>query len=1007
LIAIWLIGLLAACGGLGSPGDHQIQVQIDPSEISLAPEASQEFTVTVSGSDDDMVEWSATGGSIDGVGATVSYQAPAEPGGYTLTVTSTVDTSKSASALITVVDGSDGPSGARIEIISGSEVLLTGAGESTTLVAVVYQQDGTIDPDAHVTWESDDPDSVAVDTDGVATAFVDAGYANVSAHAAGLEPAVVSVAVAVPLAGTRIVDASKVVDLDVDASRVRMERSAETEAIEVGDVLVSNVGLLAHVLAVTVSDDEVEVEFEVGNLSDAFERVKFSSSTGPVIIDTVITDAGVSVQTSTVDGDDLGTSAFGIDALECKNELGRPITVKFTASEFNTNILDIQDRFEAVFAYDSADEDVFQAYVSDNTRISMKLGKIEMAVGGGVQATCKVEIGNFMVPVASFWGMVSVGGSVTPSIGIEAEAKYEGAHLAIDGPSLEAGVTFTAGVSYNKRTGEWSQLSSIDEHFDAEWPRLDGQLDHSLSFYVGPFFEAKFGVDLAIPGFSLAGVDVVKPKLSVGVSAGVPLLDRYSANYSGPSLDLRADLGADVGLELSGGLDRILRFMGIKAKVKLADFTVYAESFDLLPRPEVTVEPMLGSGSYPLYASVPLSPAFKVQLSYGSTLEFLAFADGDPIGTVVGTATIDKFGVAQTEWVPGAGASTLSSAGLRGDVRVVALLYDPVFGSLDLPIRSENTVKLFVPEAGAPPVVEAPLVGDVRTDGTFSTDGGVFYITLSPRDGEGNLIAEGVTIDSFAFRDIEVAPASSPDTIVAAATATITDVEIRQPTEGEAVRLVLDFDTSGSMSGNDPSRLSIKAGKDIVDLLRPGDRAAVVEFGGSTARVVQGLTDDRNLLKQTIDSLSFGGMTPLYDSIWRSLDLLDAAGASNPAIVILADGANNQAPYDFDAIVTRANAQGVPLFTVGLGSAAAHGQLQDFAALTGGVYAEAVDAGALEQLFEAIGFGIIQGRVIVSAEGLFQPRLTNPGEYVVNGVLETTIGGSTVDTPFSFSVPVE
>lgn len=1097
LAMMGFIGLMVACGGPGSPAE--IQVQIEPSEVSLAPEGSQEFTATVSGSDEDLVEWSATGGVIDGEGAVVTYVAPAEAGEYSVTVTSTVDSSKSASASVTVLEDGEGSvlgvsifggdrtltvgesislvaevdvvgdaseavlwssgdatvatvdvdgvvtgvgvgsvtitatseadaavadsievvveagaSGARIEITSDSEVLLTGAGESTTLTAVVYRDDGSVDPDAEVVWESSDPDAVSVDEDGVATALVDAGYANVSASAAGLEPAVVAVAVAVPLEGTQIVDASRVLGIDVDSNRVLLVRTSETEAIGVGDVLVSNAGLLGHVLAVSASGDEVEVEFEVAELSDAFERVVFSSSTGPVLVDTVITDAGVFVQTSTLDGDYVGRAAFGIDALECKNEIGRPIEVSFTASEFDTNILNLQDRITAVFAYDSADEDVFLAYVRDHSRLEMTLGRIEIDVGGGVKATCSYELASFMVPFATFWGLISIGGTVTPKIGLEVEARYQGASLEVEGPSVEASVEFTAGVSYNKRTGEWSNLSGSDVDIDAKWGSLVGALEHSLSFYVGPFFEADFGVDLAVLTRSAAGVNVVTPRLSVGVAADVPLGDRYAAEYSGPDMELRADVGAKVGLELTGDVDWILKRMGIRLEAELADFSVYSNAWDLLPRPEVSVLPQLGSGAYPLSALVQLDNQFMEALAVNRTHEFVAFADGDETGTVVGTATINQFGVAQTEWLPGVDVSTLSSGVLSGDIRMVGLLYDRVFGGLNAPIVARSSGYLFVPEQepeqeqdGAPPVADAPLVGGVRPDGTFTTDGGVFFITLSPRDEQGNLITEGVTIDSFAFRDIEVAPASSPDSVVASATATITDVEIRQPTEGEAVSLVLDFDTSGSMFSNDPNRLSIQAGKDIVDLLRPGDQAAVVEFGGSTASVVQGLTDDRELLKQRIDSLSFGGLTPLYDSIWKSLDLLDAAGASNPAVVILADGDNNRPPYDFNAIVNQANAQGAPLFTIGLGSAANHAQLQDFADLTGGVYAEAVDADGLEELFDAIGFGIIQGRVIVSAEGVFQPRLDATGDYVVQGVLETTIGGSTVDTPFSFAVTVE
>ena len=66
------------------------------------PGGSQLFTSSVTGSTNTSVTWSATGGTLSDTGATATYTAPSAAGPYTITATSAADTSKTASANITV-----------------------------------------------------------------------------------------------------------------------------------------------------------------------------------------------------------------------------------------------------------------------------------------------------------------------------------------------------------------------------------------------------------------------------------------------------------------------------------------------------------------------------------------------------------------------------------------------------------------------------------------------------------------------------------------------------------------------------------------------------------------------------------------------------------------------------------------------------------------------------------------------------------------------------------------
>ncbi len=76
-----------------------VAVNISPSTAKLLPNGTQAFTATVTGSSNAGVTWAATGGTVSSAGL---YTAPAGTGSYTVTATSVVDNTKSASAAITV-----------------------------------------------------------------------------------------------------------------------------------------------------------------------------------------------------------------------------------------------------------------------------------------------------------------------------------------------------------------------------------------------------------------------------------------------------------------------------------------------------------------------------------------------------------------------------------------------------------------------------------------------------------------------------------------------------------------------------------------------------------------------------------------------------------------------------------------------------------------------------------------------------------------------------------------
>jgi Ca-activated chloride channel homolog len=308
-----------------------------------------------------------------------------------------------------------------------------------------------------------------------------------------------------------------------------------------------------------------------------------------------------------------------------------------------------------------------------------------------------------------------------------------------------------------------------------------------------------------------------------------------------------------------------------------------------------------------------------------------------------------------------------------------------------------------------PPVASAPIIG--VTAGVFTLNGGSFEIAVAPLDARGNLISSGVTVNNFAFTDVRAATVARPTTTLTTASVQATKVNIIAKGQDLPLSLVLDFDSSGSMQTTDPERLRVVAGKQLVAVLDGNDQAAILDFSTSRrtsgfrgSRLLQPFTSDKTLLNAAIDKVESSGGTPLYASVLDSLDVLGTTTNPNKAVVLLTDGVPDGDSATFTNALTQAQAQSVPIFTIGLGTSIDFTQLQRLAQQTGGTFAEANDAAALTAVFSNIGVGVSQGRVIVIGEGQFSQALSPSNDYIISGTLVTTIGGNSVSTPFSFRV---
>ncbi len=96
----FIISVANGNGG-GGGGGGGVQVSVSPASVSLFSQGKQQFTATVSGTANTAVTWSATAGSVSASGL---YTAPVvnSQTNATVTATSQADSTKSASAAVTI-----------------------------------------------------------------------------------------------------------------------------------------------------------------------------------------------------------------------------------------------------------------------------------------------------------------------------------------------------------------------------------------------------------------------------------------------------------------------------------------------------------------------------------------------------------------------------------------------------------------------------------------------------------------------------------------------------------------------------------------------------------------------------------------------------------------------------------------------------------------------------------------------------------------------------------------
>ncbi|TLZ52133.1 MAG: VWA domain-containing protein, partial [Methanobacteriota archaeon] len=178
--------------------------------------------------------------------------------------------------------------------------------------------------------------------------------------------------------------------------------------------------------------------------------------------------------------------------------------------------------------------------------------------------------------------------------------------------------------------------------------------------------------------------------------------------------------------------------------------------------------------------------------------------------------------------------------------------------------------------------------------------------------------------------------------------------------------VVFQIDETGSMNANDPTNLRVDAVKNYIDRMRDTDRGSLIGFTTSAWVVANRpltATDPagKTVLKADADTLAcspgcFGG-TFINAAIQLGNDWLINFGDPTHLRVeiLLTDGVCDPNPCDPTILLNQAVAEGIMIYTVGLGTNTNPAFLQNIADRTGGKYFQANTPQDLAAIYAEIG----------------------------------------------------
>ncbi len=220
--------------------------------------------------------------------------------------------------------------------------------------------------------------------------------------------------------------------------------------------------------------------------------------------------------------------------------------------------------------------------------------------------------------------------------------------------------------------------------------------------------------------------------------------------------------------------------------------------------------------------------------------------------------------------------------------------------------------------------------------------------------------------------------------------------------EQGAVNTILIIDRSGSMAAGDKMVAAKQAASTFVNLMRPGDKTALIQFD-TEIETLQTFTDDKARLLAAIQKIFPRGNTALYDALDHAARYFETV-QGRKAIIVLTDGMDTASKLGREAIVQRVSHGGFSVYTVGLGARnTAYGSqegvdeeiLRELANVTYGNYYYSPDGSQLSELYQQLSF-LLQNEYKLT---YLSPNPLRDG--VKRNIVVTAMGAGSTRTEFN------
>lgn len=166
-------------------------------------------------------------------------------------------------------------------------------------------------------------------------------------------------------------------------------------------------------------------------------------------------------------------------------------------------------------------------------------------------------------------------------------------------------------------------------------------------------------------------------------------------------------------------------------------------------------------------------------------------------------------------------------------------------------------------------------------------------------------------------------------------------MDLRGEKEVPKMAMTLVIDHSGSMSDGNRYQTCLSLAKEAangaVDNLREDDLFGVIAFDDAYDWVVKlGTADQKDSIKDTINSIPLGGGTSIYPALNAAVDGLIKSDAKIRHVILLTDGQDSMT--DYEDLIKKAEENGVTISTVAVGTGSDQKLLKQLAENGGGRY---------------------------------------------------------------------